>query len=161
MGSAAHQIDGRKVERTLPFETQGPRGVSGEEADAHRDQDQEGGGAAQERSEEGQGKRRKEREGARGSGFILDPSVSELQLEEDCDFVEVFPAEGTAAILSVPGALAPISNIGKLWNSLVRWILSGKSGFARFCELLDAMNPWQTRAQLSPFGLYQLPIHSG
>lgn len=153
MGSAAHQIDGRKVERTLPFETQGPRGVSGEEAEAHRDQDQEGGGAAQERSEEGQGKRRKEREGARGSGFILDPSVSadyELQLEEDCHFVEVFPAEGTAAILSVPGALAPISNIGKLWNSLVRWILSGKSGFARFLRTLGRHEPLADKGTAQP-----------
>ena len=153
MGSAAHQIDGRKVERTLPFETQGPRGVSGEEAEAHRDQDQEGGGAAQERSEEGQGKRRKEREGARGSGFILDPSVSadyELQLEEDCHFVEVFPDEGTAAILSVPGALAPISNIGKLWNSLVRWILSGKSGFARFLRTLGRHEPLADKGTAQP-----------
>ena len=74
----------------------------------------------------------------------------ELQLEEDCHFVEVFPAEGTAAILSVPGALAPISNIGKLWNSLVRWILSGKSGFARFLRTLGRHEPLADKGTAQP-----------
>ena len=79
-----------------------------------------------------------------------------LYPEESCHLPEVYPDQGTEAVLRVSGAKVPVSSIVKIWNSMARWIFAGPSSFASFLRTLTSQQPSADDGTAPP--LWPIPV---
>eukprot|EP00438_Fugacium_kawagutii_P014015 Skav204090 [mRNA] locus=scaffold3129:371114:378324:+ [translate_table: standard] len=155
LGHSTYPSHRQSVVRPVHEQIEGACRVPGEESQADECPSSQRRILQGERQER-QGKRERSGVGRRDPGRSHHLREEKAGSDEGCRQKLAFPSHAEHSALDVPGAKAPVSNVLKLWNSLVRWMVSDETPLACYVRSLRSQLPESSSSTASP--LWPMPV---